>query len=195
LGQAPDQYVDLVTTVCLLLRLGDDELVGNNDLGGTTPMLRTSALAARPARTRRRGVAAAIAAVALAVSASACMPAAEHTFLDRTNALRSSQGLAPLAENDVLTAKAEAWAQHMAATGQLAHSSLTQGLQGLAWKSLGENVGMSTPTGDTLATLQSMLAGSPEHRSNMLGRYTHMGVGLAKGADGRMWVAEVFATL
>ena len=134
--------------------------------------------------------------VLIAVAAAGCMPADARTFLERTNELRSSAGVAPLAEHDALTQKAEEWAQHMADTGVLAHSRLTKSLEGVPWLALGENVAMSSPTADTLATLQGLLAGSSQHLANLVSdQFTHMGVGVATGADGRVWVAEVFARL
>jgi uncharacterized protein YkwD len=97
-------------------------------------------------------------------------------------------------EHDTLTAKAEDWAQHLAATGKLAHSNITAGLGDLPWRALGENVGVSWPTGDTLRSLQDAFASSPVHRANLLsGTFNKMGVGVATGADGRVWVVEVFA--
>lgn len=153
------------------------------------------AVPASPSR-RRRPILGLLAVVAVLLGAAACMPAEERTFLDRTNALRTSQGVRTLAEHDALTQKAEAWAQHMAATGQLAHSTLSAGLADVPWTALGENVGVSVPTSDTLLTLHNALAASPTHRRNMLdGQFTHMGVGVATSADGRVWVAEVFARL
>lgn len=134
--------------------------------------------------------------VALALVATACMSPEARTFLDRTNAMRAAAGVPGLAEHDTLTRKAEQWAQHMAATGQLGHSQLSQGLDGLAWRALAENVAVSDPTGDTYLTLHNALAGSPQHRNTMMSReFTHMGVGVATGRDGRVWVAEVFARL
>lgn len=148
----------------------------------------------RPTRARL-GMGVAVLAV-LATILAGCMPDDARTFLDRTNSLRASQGLPALHEHDQLTDKAEAWAQHMARTGRLAHSDLAAGLEGLPWTALGENVGVSTPTADTLRTIHEKLASSPTHRANMLNaRFTHMGVGVATSADGRVWVAEVFADL
>lgn len=148
-----------------------------------------------PTRHRRRlTVLGGVAVLVFAVTA--CMSADARTFLDRTNDLRASQGVSPLAEHDALTAKAERWAAYLAQTGTLRHSQLTDDLGGLAWQELAENVGVSDPTGDTLLSLQNAFAGSAEHRQNMLNsRYTHLGVGLATGADGRVWVVEVFARL
>lgn len=145
---------------------------------------------------KRRSMGAILAMVLLALVAAGCMPADARTFLDRTNALRSSVGVRPLKEHDALTRKAEDWAQHMARTGKLAHSNLSDGLSGLNWRSLGENVGYSSPTGDTLKTIHNLFVSSAPHRANLVSsKFTHMGVGVAKDSKGRVWVAEVFAQL
>lgn len=145
---------------------------------------------------RRRPVIAAVAAVLLVTVVSGCMTAEERTFLDRTNALRSSHGIRPLAENSTLTSKAQAWASHMASTGRLEHSTLSADLGGLKWTKLGENVGMSKPTSNTLLTIHNYFVSSGGHRKNLLdSQFTHMGVGVAVDKSGRVWVAEVFARL
>lgn len=145
---------------------------------------------------KKRSAGAILAMVLLAVVAAGCMPADAQSFLDRTNALRSSQGVRPLKEHGTLTRKAEAWAQRMASTGRLEHSNLSSDLGSLQWRALGENVGYSSPTGNTLKTIHDMFAGSAPHRANLLNsRFTHMGVGVAKDSRGRIWVAEVFAQL
>lgn len=146
--------------------------------------------------THRRSGAALLAVLLVALVAAGCMPAAERTFLDRTNTLRASVGVSALQENDVLTAKAEDWAQHMASTGVLEHSVLSSGLGGLSWTMLGENVGTSTPTSDTLLTIHNAFAASTGHRANLVNnQFTHMGVGVATDSSGKVWVAEVFARL
>ena len=124
------------------------------------------------------------------------MPADSQTFLDRTNSLRQSYGLRTLKSHDALNAKAEAWAQHMADTGVLAHSNITAGLSGVPYRALGENVGYHTRTSNTLRTIHDMFVASATHRANLLkAGFTHMGVGVATDRYGRVWVAEVFATI
>ena len=89
--------------------------------------------------------------------------------------------------HSVLTAKAQAWAAHMAATGCLCHSNLTDGVN-VSWSKLGENVGR----GPSVASLQDAFIGSPEHFENMMDRsFQWVGIGVAYG-QGQMWVAEVF---
>jgi uncharacterized protein YkwD len=137
-----------------------------------------------------------LALVLLALVAAGCMPSDAKTFLDRTNALRKSNGVAALKEHDTLTNKAEAWARHMASTGRLEHSNLSSGLGNLRWTALGENVGYSSRTSDTLKTIHNLFVNSAGHRANLLNsRFTHMGVGVATDSRGRVWVAEVFARL
>ena len=156
----------------------------------------TSTVAPAQPRSRRRSAGTLLAIVLLAVAAAGCMPADAKTFLDRTNTLRSSVGVRALKENDTLTRKAEEWAQHMASTGRLEHSNLPDGLSSLNWKALGENVGYSSPTSDTLKTIHNLFVASAPHRANLVnGGFTHMGVGVAKDKAGRVWVAEVFASL
>jgi uncharacterized protein YkwD len=145
---------------------------------------------------RRRSAGAILALVLLAVAAAGCMPGDAKTFLDRTNAVRSSVGVRQLKEHDTLTRKAEEWAQHMAATGRLEHSTLSANLGSLRWRALGENVAYSAPTSNTLLTIFNMFKRSPGHHANMVkSNFTHMGVGVAKDSRGRIWVAEVFAQL
>ena len=148
----------------------------------------------RTPRTRTAGTLLAV--VLLAVVAAGCLPAEEQSFLDRTNALRSSVGVRPLQEHGTLTAKAEAWANYMARTGRLEHSNLAADLPGVQWMALGENVGYSSRTSDTPLTIHNAFVASPGHKRNLVdSRFTHMGIGVATDGAGRVWVAEVFAKL
>jgi hypothetical protein len=125
--------------------------------------------------------------IATSHGASASDPAAEADFVGRINALRASQGVGQLQMHSVLTAKAQAWAAHMAATGCLCHSNLTDGIT-VDWSKLGENVGR----GPSVASLQAAFTASPEHFANMVDpRFQWVGIGVAYGG-GQMWVSEVF---
>ncbi len=131
----------------------------------------------------------AIAAFVISTSqgANAADPAAESDFIARINSLRATRGEAALQEHPVLTAKAQAWAAHMAATGCLCHSNLSDGVT-VGWRKLGENVGR----GPSVASLHDAFVNSPAHQANMLdASFGYVGVGVAYGG-GQMWVAEVF---
>ena len=119
--------------------------------------------------------------------ADAADPGAEVDFANRVNALRAYVHVAPLGLHSVLTAKAEAWAAQMAATGCLCHSNLPDGVT-VGWRKLGENIGL----GSSVASLDSALKGSAPHYANMVdGAFRWIGVGVAYGGGG-MYVAEVF---
>jgi hypothetical protein len=141
---------------------------------------------------RRLLAAVMIAGVALFVlatsqGASASDPVAEADFVGKINAYRASQGVGAVQPHPVLTAKAQAWAAHMAATGCLCHSNLADGVT-VSWSKLGENVGR----GPSVASLHDAFIASPAHRNNMVdGRFQWVGIGVAYGG-GQMWVAEVF---
>lgn len=114
-------------------------------------------------------------------------PAAASDFIARTNALRSSKGLAPLSVNGALTAKASAWAEHMAAAGTISHSNLPDGAPS-NWKRLGENVG----EGPTVEAIHNALVASPEHYANLTDPgFQSIGVGVVN-ANGTLFVSEVF---
>ena len=158
----------------------------------SAPTVPVTVVAARP---RRRSLAL-LTVVVLALTATACLPTEEQSFLDRTNAMRRTAGVGLLAEHDTLNSKAEAWSQQMARTGTLSHSTLTADLGGLSYLALGENVGMASGGTDPWLQIHNAFAASSEHRANLLNSsYTHMGVGVAVGADGSVWVTEVFAQL
>ena len=117
-------------------------------------------------------VAALAASTALATSAFAS-PAGD--LAAATNSARAAAGLAPLQIDGQLSAVAQAWAEHMAATNTLSHNGALRS-QVTNWTFLGENVGYS---GD-IPTVQQAFMNSPEHRANILNaHYTQMGVGSA----------------
>jgi len=113
---------------------------------------------------------------------------------DRTNAAllvnreRMADGLVALGWDDELGNKAQAWADRLAATAQLNHSVLQQGVTP-GWKLLGENIGFGA---DVMDVHQAFM-NSPVHRDAILERrYRGIGVGVATGADGKSYVVQVF---
>ena len=119
--------------------------------------------------------------------AAATAPATESDFISRINSYRSSNGIPALAEHSVLTTKARAWADHMAATGCLCHSTLADGVT-VAWRKLGENIAR----GYTVAGIHQSFVNSAPHRANMLDRqFRYIGVGTAM-VGSLMYAVEVF---
>ncbi len=120
-------------------------------------------------------------------AAQAADPGSQAAFVNGINGVRNSRGMGGLTPHPVLTAKAEAWAQHMADSGCLCHSNLPDGVT-VGWRKLGENIGR----GPNVATIHSALVNSPLHYANMVdGSFQWVGVGVAYGG-GQMYVAEVF---
>jgi uncharacterized protein YkwD len=75
----------------------------------------------------------------------------------------------------------------MATSGDLSHSNIGSLLG--EWSSVGENVGY----GGSVGGIFDALVASSGHRANILGDFTHVGVGAYRDAGGTLWTAHVFA--
>lgn len=115
------------------------------------------------------------------------------------SALRSFEGSPPLARDEKLDALALAHAERMRDRGSVAHDlgdgdfkDRFESEGTLDARAVGENVAHAP----TVALAHRALHASPSHRLNLLrGDYTHMGVGVARAADGSVYVCETFASL
>lgn len=108
-------------------------------------------------------------------------------YLSRLNGERAAHGLRPLVMRADLTEVAQAWSEHMAATGVLAHNpNLATAITN--WLAVGENVG----DGPTIADLDAAFMASPKHRANILDP-TYDDVGIATVTrDGMIWITVDF---
>jgi uncharacterized protein YkwD len=113
--------------------------------------------------------------------------AAESDFAGRINSVRSSNGKSSLTRDGSLDARARDWAKYMAESGSLAHSNLGSLIP--PWTSVAENLGQ----GGSVSQVFDLLAGSSGHLSNMLGDFTHLGVGVWRDANGVIWTTHLFA--
>lgn len=113
----------------------------------------------------------------------------EASMATRTNAARSSAGLAQLQIDDELSKVARRHAGFMARRGRLIHSRPTRLARRVTnWTGLAENVGV----GNSLRSLHRTFMASPTHRSNVLwGHGSHVGVGVVR-SGGRFWVTVLF---
>ena len=173
------------------------------------------ALAAAGGRSARAWprLAAALALLATVGSALAQLPAQlpplpehhlESRLLALTNEARAGAGAAPVAHSAVLAQAARHHAEEMVRLGYFGHVSPTPGrgapeqrvrLVGGTHAMLGENLAevsaRSLDVGDRI--VGGWLA-SPGHRATLLQpAWTHVGFGLAEDANGRAYVAQVFA--
>lgn len=107
------------------------------------------------------------------------------------NSSRSAQGLPALAQDAQIDAVAQDWAQRLATEGELSHNpDFGSQIPGGA-SSAAENVAMhSAPTA---AAMHQSLMDSEGHRANILGDFTHVGIGYAVDDSGTGWLVEVFA--
>ena len=110
----------------------------------------------------------------------------ESEFRSLINSLRASNGLAALASEGSLNARARDWAKRMSDEGKLSHSNISSLLP--PWSAAGENVG----AGGSVSAIFSSLKGSSGHLATMNGNYTHLGVGVYQDATGTLWTVHVF---
>jgi len=103
------------------------------------------------------------------------------------NADRKAHGLRLLTTQADAQAKAQAWANKLAAEGTIYHSTLTDGIH-TRWCSIGENVGY----GPTVKNIEVAYMNSPKHRDNILNtKWNGIGVGVATN-HGITYTVQVF---
>ncbi len=145
---------------------------------------------ASPGRRRGRAATAIVGLLAaLMLLGAACdMNAESIDVAVRVNETRSQAGLRKLAIDETLSAKAQAWADRMAAAGNISHSTLAEGA-GNNWTVLGENVGVA----GSIAQMHSLFMNSPGHRANIVsGRFNRIGTGVTQVGN-EYYVVQVFA--
>jgi hypothetical protein len=129
--------------------------------------------------------------VVLAVTSASASAAGDPMggqFISLLNTHRSDVGLSPLVEDSSLDAIAQNWSNQLLANGTLSHNPNMSSLLPADWAQWGENVGM----GPTVASLDTAFMNSPEHRANVLGPFTEVGVGVATESDGTIFVTVDF---
>jgi len=121
----------------------------------------------------------------------------EQRLLDLTNAERKHQNLPPLVPNPVLFQVARAHAANMARQEKMDHNldgkkpreRVTEA--GYRWHYTGENLAYAE------VELEEVMKGwmdSPKHRDNILSwKYTEIGLGMARSAQGLVYYTQVFA--
>lgn len=112
---------------------------------------------------------------------------AESEFASNINSYRGSNGLSGLSRAGSLDSHARSWAQQMAANGSISHSNIGALLG--EWSSVGENIGV----GGSVSAIFNALVDSSSHSDNMLGDFTHFGIGVYEDSEGNLWTCHVFA--
>jgi len=99
---------------------------------------------------------------------------------------RAANGLGPVQWHDQLGGLAQDWSNYMAVSGDYSHQNLDAILQNPAYagySGLGENI-LHGGCGITAAQMDQAWMSSPEHRANILGNFSAVGIGVAcNGGD------------
>jgi uncharacterized protein YkwD len=106
------------------------------------------------------------------------------------NVERGERGMPALYIDQVESSQALTWSTLMAFTDTLAedpHAPAAIAAYDPSWQQESENVGV----GGTPQSIEAAFMASAPHRANILGAYTHVGVGVVV-ADGRIWITERF---
>lgn len=110
------------------------------------------------------------------------------------NAYRLANGKSALALHPGLTSVAQRWSERMAAEQLMYHNPNFVAEAPAGWTRIGENVAYTyvTPGVASANHVMQMWQNSAPHRGNMLGDYTHMGIGVAE-RNGATYVTVNFA--
>ena len=126
----------------------------------------------------------------LAANTAAAANSSERELRTYINEARDKRGARDLGMRKFLVRAARRHSRQMAGTGQLVHSTDLASYAGSRrWSIIGENIGY----GPSVDVLHDAFMDSPPHRKNQLNRrFHHVGVGMAVGDDGRIWVTVLF---
>ena len=120
---------------------------------------------------------------------------AEQRFVELINRDRLAAGLPSLAVHPEIRAVARNWTATMISqadscnSGDLRHNPNYAQEVPKGWRRVAENVAC----GQSVESLHRSLMASSGHRANIVGDFTHVGVGVGFDADGDMWVTQNFA--
>ena len=156
-----------------------------------------------PSRVRARLVGRATAPAQFYAAAAPAVAATgeERRAFELINAERRRRGHGPLVWDDSLTRMARYHSQNMARQGFFSHTdrdglnlsgrAQVLGLRG--WKALAENIAYNQGYPDPAAFAVERWMISDKHRENILnGEFTHAGLGVVRGSDGRVFFTQVF---
>ncbi|RYD76025.1 MAG: CAP domain-containing protein, partial [Sphingobacteriales bacterium] len=115
--------------------------------------------------------------------------------LEFTNKFRSSKGLNDLAPNKYLNELAQQHSENMASGKvKFGHDGFakrnTAAQKQMAIRNFAENVAYGAATGEAVV---NQWKNSDGHRKNMLGKFSQIGIGVAKDKQGRIFYTQVFS--
>ncbi|MFV0425408.1 MAG: peptidoglycan-binding protein [Beutenbergiaceae bacterium] len=107
------------------------------------------------------------------------------------NQARAGAGLSALSTNAAMNSVAQAWAEHLSRTRSLGHNPSYSQQIPADWSMAAENVAQNPSP--TPAAMHQQLMDSSGHRVNIMGNYSHIGIGYATDSSGGGWLVQVFA--
>lgn len=117
----------------------------------------------------------------------------QQQIIDATNAFRTQNGRSPVKADPQLNQVAQRWAEQMAREDRLYHNPNYSNQYRPGWRGASENVAQNW-VGVSAQAFVDQWANSPGHRANMLSPgVTHLGVGVAKSASGKVYAVQNFA--
>jgi hypothetical protein len=118
-------------------------------------------------------------------------PSEEARVVSMINGLRSRHGVRPVAVHGELRALANDWAQRMRDAVNYFHSPLADRVTA-NWITVGENVGAEAG----VVEIQRAFEASPGHLATLVDpRFNYVGIGVAWGPDGTIYVVQDFMEL
>lgn len=112
--------------------------------------------------------------------------AKERCFMKKVNAKRKARGLRALRWDVDLGEVARKHARQISSERILRHDS-NYGNEITRWRRLGQNTGI----GADCSSLMRAFMRSDKHRSNIMGNWRHIGVGISR-EGGRVYVQQIF---
>lgn len=109
-------------------------------------------------------------------------------ILSEVNAYRADEKLKPLKETSAMDAVAQDWSVQMASEQEMYHNPDFSQQIPKGWTRAGENIA----AGFEYDEVTTAWYNSPGHRANMLGDYTHIGIGYGYADDGRAYFTQDF---
>ena len=183
----------------ILLATSSIKSFGQNSSGRPVARLITATGSVEsPMQTNHR-VVARPAPAATASSMAVVASSLERRAFDLINSERARNGLPPLVWDGELCRMARLHSEKMARLNFFDHEGPDGDLperareSGVRWRSLAENIALNQGYNDPVGLAVDQWMHSSGHRANILrGIFTHSAVGIARAADGRVYLTQVF---